>query len=62
MKFYKRKHDMRTIRTVKFETELSSDLMIGTVGDFLETGIFEYCTERPNHWAILFPGRLCDVL
>jgi len=53
MKFTKKRGDESTIRKVWSDDKEVCFGVVGTVGDLLEAGIFNYCDHRADVWAFL---------
>ena len=53
MKLTKRRDYTGSIRKVWSDNKEECFGVVGTVGDFLQEGIFEYCDYSPETWAFI---------
>lgn len=53
MKFTRKKNDASTIRKVWSDDKEVCFGVVGTVGDLLAAGIFDYCDYRQDAWAFI---------
>lgn len=59
MKLTKKRGDTGTIRKVWNNEKTECYGLVGTIGDLLNEGIFDYCDASTSTWAYI-PRRLAD--